>query len=112
MLHRLLSSILYCLYKAIVMPQAPPSQLILRSLLYTTEQDEVRMGHGDDALLWAKEKPQFNVKAKGLTGFVGNAWLRQSRFGRYLHLYLRTDLPRGSVLFVSPRRGQEALLAP
>lgn len=65
---------------------------------------------GENPLQWKREKPQFNVKAKGLAGYVGNAWLQQSKFGKYIRVFLREDVPRGTVLFVSPRKEQEGLL--
>ena len=83
------------------------AQALLRPM---PETDSVGDEPEENPLEWKKEKPQLNVKAKGLAGYVGNGWLRTSKYGKYIRVFLRSDLPKGTVLFVSPRRDHEGLL--
>ena len=55
-------------------------------------------------------KPQFSVKAKGVEGFVGSAWLNEGKFGKYISVKLRSALGEGSTIYLSPTRDNPEIL--
>jgi hypothetical protein len=100
------------------MREQETTQVLLHSPLYRAADEregageKEANGHGDEVnpLQWKQDKPQFTVKAKGLAGYVGSAWMRQGKFGNFIRVYLREDLPKGTVLFVSPTKANDGLL--
>jgi hypothetical protein len=49
-------------------------------------------------------KPQLTVRAKGVSGFVGAAWLQDGRFGKYVSVKLSQPLGKDAVIYLHPRR--------
>lgn len=52
--------------------------------------------------------PDLNVKAGDQ--YVGSAWVNVNKYGKYVNVILNEDVPKGTKLFLSPRKGREGVL--
>jgi len=54
--------------------------------------------------------PVFTVKARGVPGYVGSAWLNEGKFGKYISVKMNVHLDAGATLYLSPTRKAGKLL--
>ena len=55
-------------------------------------------------------KPQFCVKAKGVEGYVGSAWLNEGKYGKYISIKLHSAVGPSATLYVSPTKDNAEIL--
>jgi uncharacterized protein (DUF736 family) len=55
-------------------------------------------------------RPQFSVKARGVDGYVGSAWLNEGKFGKYISVRLRAPLAEGATLYLAPTKDNPEIL--
>lgn len=58
----------------------------------------------------AGSKPQLTVRAKGVAGFVGAAWMQEGQYGRYISVKLSQPLGKDAVIYLHPRRDSPLVL--
>ena len=73
------------------------------------EQNEVR-GISHEVVPEKSSKPQFSVKAKGVEGYVGSAWLNEGKYGKYISIKLHSAVGPSATLYVSPTKDNAEIL--
>ncbi|MEW5955690.1 MAG: hypothetical protein AB1626_04115 [Candidatus Micrarchaeota archaeon] len=55
-------------------------------------------------------RPQFTVKKAGQEGYVGSAWKKQGKYGPYISVALKADVPKDSALFITPTKANPGII--
>ena len=57
-----------------------------------------------------ERRPQFTMRAKGVEGYVGSAWLNEGKFGKYISVRLRGQVGPSATIYISPTRENADIL--